>query len=211
MHRRQFLHAAAMTATAMPLVGVPALAQSTPAPSGDDSLTGRVSAVAPEAMLEALLTTPVTTPLLPVDTPPVEPAPWDDLSDVDLAGAVGGVLFQTGFDANDNPLAIANAMVHPDADAATAALANIAPEDMDQWLGMPWFVQAFDEAFTPYAVSAVQVGYLLMVGGAESLADGPSSVDGATPEREPSLELRAISYMTAMLDHMEDVLASLEA
>lgn len=207
MHRRQFLHATALTATALPLAGLPALAQSTPAPAGDDSLTGRVSAVAPEALLEALLTTPVTTPLLPVDTPPVEPVPWDDLSDVDLEGAVGGVLFQTGYDANDNPLAIANAMVHPDADAAALALGNVGPEGMDQWLGMPWFVQGFDD----YAVSLVQIGYLLMVGGAEPLGDGPSSVDGATPEREPSLELRAISYMTAMLDHMEDVLASLEA
>ncbi len=207
MHRRQFLNTAALATAALPLSGHLALAQSTPAPVGDESLIGRVSAVAPDALLEALLTTPVTTPLLPVDTPPVEPVPWDDLSDIDLDGTVGGVLFQTGFDANDNPLAIANAMVHPDADAAAAAIADVGPSNMHQWLGMPWFVQAFDD----YAVSAVQIGYLLLVGGAESPDDEPVGSAGATPAREPSLELRAISYMTAMLDHMEDVLASLGA
>jgi hypothetical protein len=210
MHRRQFLHAVTLAAAA-PIALVPARAQ-VATPTGDGaSLIDRVSAVAPEALLEALLTVPVTTPLLPRDTPPAEPVPWEDSSDIDLIGTVGGVIFETGRDAVDNPLAIATAIVHPDAASASAALADVGPDEMGQLLGMPWFVQDYGD----YAVAVAQVDFLLLAGGADTPEDDALAAIGATPapavDRAPSLPLRAIANLTAMLDHLEDVLASLHA
>jgi hypothetical protein len=222
MHRRRFLHAATLAGAALPLASVETLAQardvgpSTPIPAGESGLVARVVSIDPETLLEALLTMPVTTPLLPSDTPPVEPVPWEDESDSDLAGAVGGVLFQTGFDTNDNPLVVATAIVHPDAESATAVLAEVGPRDMRELLGMPFFVEDFGD----YAVSVVRVGYLLLAGGAEAPEDDPpvvydTAATGATPasqsERAPRLDLRAMSYLTALLDHLDGVLATLDA
>lgn len=202
MHRRHFIQTATLAGTSGLLLTSSTRAhRSTPAPSNgqEGSLTARVARIAPETMREALLTTPVTTPLLPSDTAPVEPVPWDDTSDSDLAGTLGGVVFNTGYDANENYLGIGNAIVHPDAGTATAALIEVGPAPMQHFLGLPWFVQVV----TDYAVSAVQIDYLILVGGAESLT---GSVDDSG-----TMSLRAISHMTALLDHLDGVLAELDA
>jgi hypothetical protein len=218
MHRRQLLHAATLAAAA-PLAVTTARAQvATPASSDDaPTLSARVTAIDPEVMLEALLSTPVTTPLVPRDTPDVEPVPWEDESDLDLDGAVGGVLFQTGWDANDNPLVMATAIVLPDADAAAASIADVNPDEIQVLYGLPFFAQDFGD----YAVAVVRVGYLLLAGGAEAPEEAPpiahGGAAGATPASESPAgtsgryHLRAVGNLAATLDHLEDVLAVLDA
>lgn len=217
MHRRQFLHAATLTAAAPMAITTARAEVATPEPGGDATVIDRVTAIAPEAMLEALLSTPVTTPLVPRDTPEVEPVPWEDESDSDLDGAVGGVLFQTGFDDDDNPLVMATAIVADDADAAAARFAEVGPAEIQELYGLPFFVQDFGD----YAVAVVRVGYLLLAGGAEAPEEDAPIVDGtaasATPAPKPHAgasgryHLRAISNLAATLDHLGDVLATLEA
>jgi hypothetical protein len=211
MHRRHLLHAAAIVAA--PITITTARAQvATPAPDGTAGLVERVTAIDPDTLLEALLATPVTTPLVPRDTPEVEPVPWEDESDSDLAGAVGGVLFQTGFDANDNPLVMATAIVVADGDAAAARFAEVGPDEILELYGLPFFAQDFGD----YAVAVVRVGYLLLAGGAEgpqerALAD--SRAASATPAQPAGASgryhLRALGNLAATLDHLEDVLATL--
>lgn len=215
MHRRRFLHAATLATAAAPLTLTTVRAdRATPEPEGSAPLIDRVNAVAPDILLEALLTTPVTTPLVPRDTPDVDPVPWEDESDTDLDGAVGGVLFQTGWDVNDNPEVMATAIVYPDADVARSMLAEVSQVEAQQLYGLPFFAAAFDD----YAVAVVRAGNLLLAGGAEAPDDADVSDDrpasDATPApafRSGRVHLRALANLAATLDHVEDVLATLDA
>ncbi len=215
MHRRRFLQTATLTgiAGASLLTGTRAAPRVTSASATEATLAKRVASIAPEHVLDALLATPVTTPLLPADTPPVEPVAWDDPGDADLTDTVGAVVFTTGQDANGNELGIGNAIVHPDADAAASMVARVGPAETQRYLGMPWFVQSIED----YAVSVVQIDYLLLVGGAETPSGenvGNGSEVSASPvpsEAPPRLELRAVSHMTALLDHLDGVLSGMEA
>ena len=211
MHRRQFLHAVTIAAAAPEAVTSARADVATPAVDDDSSLTARVTAIDPEAVLEALLSTPVTTPLTPRDTPEVDPVPWEDESDTDLQSAVGGVLFQTGRDVRDNPIVMATAIVHADAASATAALAEVGPHEMQELYGLPFFVQDFGD----YAVAVAQVGYLLLAGGAETPPEtasaGPAaSVSPTVASGSGRIHLRALANLAATLDHLEDVLATLD-
>jgi hypothetical protein len=211
MHRRQFLHTATIAAAA-PMAIAPARAADIATPAPDDaSLAGRIAAIEPETRLEALLTTPVTTPLVPRDTPEVEPVPWEDSSDTDLDGAVGGVLFQTGQDVNDNPLVMATAIVMPDSDGAVSRLDGVGPEEMQDLYGLPFFAQDFGG----YAVAVVRVGYLVLAGGAEGPDDDITTGGGSAEVASPTAasgsgryHLRALANLAATLDHLEDVLAT---
>jgi hypothetical protein len=213
MHRRQFLHAAATGSLAAAATAAPLTArQSTPAtPVAGGSVSGlpaRVAGVDPETLLSALREMPLTTPLLPADTPPVRPEPWDDESDSDLQGTLGGVLFTTGDDGNGNPILVGTAIVHPDA-ASAAGVITAFGEAPGDFLGLPWLVHVEPD----FATSVVQVDYLLLVGGAEAFDDAATPAPGATPVASTGprpLDLRAIGNMTALLDHLDSVLAGLE-
>lgn len=210
MHRRRFLQSAVVSGAASPLIVNAALASQPATPHGeatpesDRSLADRVSQIDPQTLLEGLLATPVTTPLFPSDTASVEPVVWDDESDTDLEGTIGGVAFNTGYDENQNFIAVGNAVVHPDANSASARFADLGP-DLVSFLGMPWFVEAFED----YAISAVQIGYLLLIGGIDAATD-PNPDDIRMQEPDETLTFRAISHMTALLDHLGGVLAALE-
>ncbi|HYH11489.1 MAG TPA: hypothetical protein VD789_03960 [Thermomicrobiales bacterium] len=209
MHRRRFLHAAAISTLATPLTTTTIAARQQEKPPADPSgLATRVAAVDPADLLEALLTTPVTTPLLPSDTMPIEPVPWDDPSDSDLTNALGAVAFNFGYDDNDNFLAIGNAMVHPDADSAAAFMSATGDPALPTFLGLPWATFAEED----YAISAVQVGYLILVGGAEPAPENMNAAASPVADQGAgSLTLRAISHMTALLAHLDQVLADLNA
>ncbi len=71
------------------------------------------------------------------------------------------------------------------------------PAEQQSFIGLPWFVQAIEGN----AVAIVQVDYLLLVGGAES------SVFPA--DSDAMLALRSVTHMTALLDHLDGVLADL--
>ena len=159
MHRRRLLRAAAITALVIPPLAPRALAarQSPPAtPEAGGSiarLPARVTGVDPTALLDALRTAPVTTPLLPADTPPVEPVVWDDDSDTDLQGTLGGVIFTTAEDEHGNPALIGTAIVHPDAESAAGVIASMGDGAPGDFLGLPWLVHVE----SGFAASVVQI------------------------------------------------------
>lgn len=205
MHRRRFLQSSAIAGTASPMVFTAAMAQqqaipeATPAQQGNATLADRIARIEPEALLEALLTTPVTTHLFPSDTPPVETVAWEDTGDADLDNAVGGVVFNTGYDENDNFVLVGVAIVHPNADSAAAAVAETGSAPRQSFIELPWFMQVVVDN----AVSGVRIGNLILVGG----ADSPSG----EPAEAATMTLRAISHMTALIDHLEGVLSDLGA
>ena len=203
MHRRRFLQSSAIAGTASPVMFTAAMAQeqatpgATPAQQGNARLADRVARIDPEMLLEALLTTPVTTRLFPTDTPPVEPVVWEDTGDADLDNAVGGVVFNTGYDENENFELVGVAIVHPNAGSATAAVAETGATPRQSFIGLPWFVQAAVDN----AVSGVRIGNLIFVGG----ADSPSG----EPAETATMTLRAILHMSALIDHLDGVLTGL--
>lgn len=202
MHRRQFLYTATLAAAA-PMTIIPARAAEVATPaSGDTSLADRVAAVAPEALLEALLTTPVTTPLIPADLAGVTASAWDDTNDSDLAGAVGGVSFE---ESGGSGVLVANVIVQPDADTARTMMGDVPGDAIaSEFLGMPWMTLVDGD----YAVSALQVGYVLMVGGSEAPYDPDATPDAAASGK---LQMRAIDNMVMLVDHLDDVLTALGA
>lgn len=203
MHRRQFLYTATLAAAA-PMAIIPARAaqEATPAGTGA-SLADRVGAIAPEALLEALITTPVTTPLVPTDLAGITASVWDDTNDNDLAGAVGGVTF--GVPTSGSEVLAGNAIVQPDADTARASLQGLPAEALtSEFLGLPWITLGYDD----YAVSVVQANYLILGGGVEAPYDPEAIPDAATGRK---LQMRAIDNMMMLVDHLDDVLASLGA
>jgi hypothetical protein len=202
MHRRRFLRTAAIAgATGALALDHAGARQATPAsPTSilvDGFLAGRVAQVRPQDLYAALVETPVTTPLFPAGTPPVEPVAWEDPSDADLDGVVGGVVFNTGFDDNDNYLGVGTAIVHPDPESAVEAFEQVVPTLTQTFLWLPWFVHAGEED----AVSVARVDYLLLIGG----TDAPVG-EAASPA---TMTLRAITHMTALLDHLDSVLTKL--
>lgn len=213
MQRRQLVQAAALATVSVPLM-IRTTAGHARQTSGSEpsQLVARVESVAPEILLEGLLTTPVTTPLFPSDTLPVEPVVWDDDGDSDLAGTVGAVAFNAVYDNNDSFVAVGNAMVHPDTASASAFFILDDEPAPDTFLGLPWV--SYAERL--YAISAVQIGYLILVGGIETWdEDNVASAESGTPPASVSgnatLALRAISNMTALLDHLDAVLTELGA
>lgn len=203
MRRRQFLKSAALSGTIGPLTLNTSVARqvatpgATPVGEGDQTLAERVAQVDPPLLLDALLSTPVTTPLFPSDTAPIEPVAWDDEGDTDLANTIGGVVFNTGYDENDNFISIGNVIVHPDTGSATARVNEMGPAQLDTFLNLPWFVQAV----VGNAVSVVQVEYLLLVGGTIASSGGAAG--------SGTMTLRAISHTVALLDHLDSVLTDL--
>lgn len=201
MHRRQFLYATALAASA-PMAIVPARAAQVATPAGvDASLADRVGAIAPESLLDALLTTPITTPLVPGDLAGITASAWDDANDGDLAGAVGGVAF--GVPTSGSEVLAGNAIVHPDAGSAQASFQALPAEAIaSEFLGLPWITLGYDD----YAVSAVQISYLVLGGGAEAPYDPDAAPDAATSRK---LQMRAIDNMVMLIDHLDDVLSAL--
>jgi hypothetical protein len=212
MHRRQFDQTATVSAAFSPFAFNPTTmardvatphAEATPAPARP--LADRVAQVDPQVLLDALLKSSVTTPLLPSDAAPVEPIAWDEFGDTDLAGTMGGVTLATGYDGHDNPISIGNAIVHPDAGSASARLSDVT-DNMVTFQKMPWFV----ESTSDYAVSVVQVDYLVLIGGLDT-GDVKNPIDVRSQELVETRKLRAISHMIGLLDHLSAVLADLDA
>ncbi len=207
MQRRHFLGSALLASGLSPFLFTDVLARQSATPAAtpvadkpsDAALTlpQQVAQIEPQTLLDALRSTPVTSPLFPADTPPIEPVVWDDTGDRDLENAVGGVVFNTGYDENDNFLGVGVAIVHPDAESASATMTATGPVEQQAFLGLPWFVQALQGN----AVAVVQVDYLLLVGGAD-----PSVFPA---DSDAMLVLRSITHMTALLDHLDGVLADL--
>lgn len=208
MQRRHFLGSALLASGLSPFLFTDILARQSATPAatpveanGPDSgptLADRVGQIDPQTLLDTLRATPVTSPLFPADTLPIEPEAWDDTGDSDLTDAVGGVVFNTGYDENDNFLGVGVAIVHPDAESASAAMIATGPVEQQALLGLPWFVQALQGN----AVAVVQVDYLLLAGGADSAVFSEDS-DAML------VLLRSITHMTALLDHLDGVLADL--
>lgn len=211
MHRRRFLESAALAGTVSPLIFTNAVARQAATPGatpimdqGPDfgpTLADRVAQVRPEDLLQALRSTPVTSPLFPSDTPPIEPVAWDDESDTDLAGTLGGVVFNTGYDENDNFLGVGAAIIHPDAESAVRANETTAlGQDIESGgtlLGGPiFFLQNVD-----YGLTLVQLGYLLIGG-------NTLTTDEATGD-QPTMLLRSLAHTAALLDHLDGVLTDL--
>ena len=206
MNRRRFLESAAFAGTVSPFLVTGAFARQSASPDATPilehdygfgpTLAQRVEQVKPAALFDALQTTPVSTPLFPADTPPIEPVLWDDESDTDLAGTIGGVVFNTGYDENDNFLGVGVAIIHADRESAAAAMATTGPAPKS-FLGMPWFVQAVED----HAASVIQIGHVLLAG---------SAAPPANPEESSGpLALRSITHMAALLDHLDTVLIDL--
>lgn len=210
MHRRQFLESVALAGTVSPVLLTTTLARQSGTPGatpvfeeeGPDfgpTLEERVAQVAPETLLETLRTTPVTTPLFPSDTPPIEPVIWEEFGDTDLEGTLGGVVFSTGYDENDNFLGVGAAVVHPDAASASRAATIQEPgtESGGTLLGSPiLFYQNID-----YGLVSVQADYLIIGGNALAPVEGSGD--------QPTLLLRSVAYTAALLDHLDGVLTDL--
>lgn len=216
MHRRPFVTSAALAGAIAPILATstrarqPGTPVATPVvPEGGTafgaSLAERVAQIEPAELLRALRTLPVTSTLLPADTPPVVPEVWHD-SDTDLDGTLGGVVFNTGFDALNNFQGIGVAIVHPDAASAENAVVmndQDRPAESSGTLvgGLRFFYQEFDDA-----VALMQLDCLLMAGNAP-LGD----VDDVDEANQPALVLSATSHLVALLDHLDTVLTGLGA
>jgi len=165
----------------------------------------------PEALLEALITSPVSTTLFPSDTPAITVMKWIDESDSDLDGAIGGVLLQTSEDANGNFMGPGVYIVHPGPDAARAAFgAQLADNWDDEKLSILGYAGAIsrdpgdsgptDADFTAHASSliAIVVGSVIV------------SAIGEGGEREAN-DFRALANLAGMLDHLRSVQTANEA
>jgi hypothetical protein len=98
--------AAAAGTTAWPMVASTVwAAQATP------DATPAPEALPPEVIFDRLLESTITSPLFPSDTPGLTVIEWDDASDDDLDGVVGGLLVQSG-SGDDDPL-VGVYIVHP--------------------------------------------------------------------------------------------------
>src|SRR5665811_82754 len=215
MHRRRFGETVTSTSLASALIRSSALTQQKATPGATPvqdnqrltlSLAELVAEVTPQSLLDALLATSVTTPLFPADTPPIEPVVWDDTSDSDLDGTVGAVVFNTGYDENDNFLPVGNAIMFPNAASASARIDNLA-QDPISFLEMPWTVEASPDS----VVSAIRVDYLILVGGAEVPTEQVLDARGEPDPRQGAhMTSRAIIHMTALTDHLRVALAGIE-
>lgn len=165
----------------------------------------------PRALLEALLTTPVTTTLFPADTPPLTVTEWIDESDSDLDGAIGGVLLQTGEDANGNFQGPGVYIVHPGPDAARTAFDAHLPASRDDGKqSILGYVGAItrdpgdsgptgtDVRFPASSLIAMVVGPVIV------------SAIGEGGGRDAN-DLRALANLAGMLDHLRSVQASDQA
>lgn len=212
MHRRRFLASAALAGTVSSLLVTTAFTRqsATPAatpvtddgPDFEPTLAERVAQVPPGTLLKALRTTPVNSTLFPADTPPVEPAVWDDFLDTDLEGTLGGVVFNTGYDENDNFLGVGAAIIHPDAASASQANDRTAQERAIESGGMLLGCPIFFYQNIDYGVTIVQADYLLIGGNARAPEEGAAD--------QPALLFRSLAYTAAVLDHLDGVLLTLE-
>lgn len=207
MQRRHFLGSAAVAGIVYPSVISTSLARQSATPAatpvvydGPDfgpTLAERVARISPEELLGAIRSTPVTTPLFPADTPPIEPVVWDEFLDTDLVDTFGGVVFNTGYDENDNFLGVGVAIVHPDTESASRASDTTARdqgvESGGTLLGSPIFFQQNID----YGATLVQLDYLLIGGGTFTTGD------------QPTMLLRSITHTAALLSHLDGVLTDL--
>lgn len=103
---------AALAFTTLPIAAQEASPAASPVAETD--LDERIGSIPPEELLAALLETPVDEDLFPSAYPDVATEPWEDESDTDLEGVVGGVLIVSG----DDLLGVY--IIHPSEESATA-------------------------------------------------------------------------------------------
>jgi len=165
----------------------------------------------PEAWLEALITSPVSTKLFPSDTLAITVTEWIDESDSDLDGAIGGVLLQTSEDANGNFMGPGVYIVHPGPDAARAAFgAQLADNRDDEKLSLLGYAGAIsrdpgdsgptdaDSRNRASSLIAIVVGSVIV------------SAIGEGGECEAN-DFRALANLAGMLDHLRSVQTANEA
>lgn len=132
--RRLLSHVAAgiVLLAALAFAMVPTGAQeASPAasPVAETDLDERIGAISPEKLLTALLETPVDEDLFPSQYPDVVTEPWEDESDTDLDGVVGGVLVTSG----ETLLGVY--IIHPSEEAATTRFENLLIEEATPFEG----------------------------------------------------------------------------
>jgi hypothetical protein len=148
----------------------------------------------PEVLFERLRDTPVTTPLFPSDLDGIVIEPWEDSADDDLDGVVGGLLVQAGTDVDATLLGVY--IVHPTFAMAEERIRRDSGGDVNQidLLGRPgvWEQASDDEMSNPSLLLGVVDGVTIV----SALAEGEDA--GAN-------DLRALSILTGMLDHLRMV------
>ncbi len=208
MSRRSILRAAPLSATALAALV--------------NQRTGLASQTTPEAtpvagqpdplkLLEALITSPVTTTLFPSDTPAVTVTEWVDSSDSDLDGAAGGVILQTGEDDNGNFLGPGVYIVRPSPDAARTAfdaqLADNRDSGAQSILGYTGVI-----AHDPGDPGQTDADFAARASSLIAIVVGPVIVSAIGEGGEGDAnDVRALAHLAGMLDHLRTVQASDEA
>lgn len=176
-------------------------------PSGERSAPGTLEdallGIEPDWLLSRLMTADVTTPLFPSDTGTVEAHEWTD-NDSDLFGSVGGVLMQTSTDENNNFIGPGVYIILRDEDDAAERLETAGTPESDgsvKVVSVAGFsgltiIGPTDEAeplMASYAVTLLQVGYLLV----SAVANGPA---------DASTEFRSVANAIGLLDHLRSIM-----
>lgn len=161
-----------------------------------------VTSDAGKTLLDALVRTPVNTPLFPADTGTVRPEPWLDECDTDLIGTVGGVLMQTDQDEYGNFIGPGVYIVFPDEVAARTRLDEQRADAEAGFEGIRAEVTSIELAGHPgIAVREPESVYVIVTVGQIVVAGlGDIALPG-----DPML--RAHVNCLALLDHLNTVMS----
>lgn len=188
---RGFWKAAWLAVVALLLASVAAAAQATP--DATPGANGPLATLAPPALYKALLAAPFPVDRFPVAATSVEVVPWQDDSDDDLAGALGGALVMaSGADSSGDAPGIAF-VVFPKVEDAERRLTESVEAAVADGADVSAVDRSPDSArliiYDDYAVGVARLDYVLVSGFFDLTdADQPAAANDAVALAQAGVE-----------------------
>lgn len=168
------------------------------------SATPSAEPLHPEAILQRIQETPITSQVFPKDSGDMAVLPWDDSGDTDLEGVLGAVLVRDDSLGEGDEAMVGAYIVHPTITSARERMqAQLGDGPSESGLDLFGNQGGYMLSEDGFALIALAVGPVIVSAFAQ--VPGERGPDAPVEFDAMALEARALGNMAGLLDHLRQV------